>query len=36
MDFNEFYADDKTRSAVVWKIGGHRGSNKEYTEECTG
>ena len=21
MDFNEFYADDKTRSAVVWKIG---------------
>jgi len=22
MDFNEFYADDKTRSAVVWKIGG--------------
>jgi uncharacterized protein with HEPN domain len=21
MDFNEFHADDKTRSAVVWKIG---------------
>ena len=21
MDFDEFYDDDKTRSAVVWKIG---------------
>ena len=21
MDFNEFHADDKTRSAVAWKIG---------------